>query len=392
MPEQYQLVPLGELAELHMGATPSRIEPSYWAHGQSGEPWVAIRDIHSKFTMRTSETITFDGVRAARMRRVEPGTPIMSFKLSLGRATIPTVPVYTNEAIVCLKAKNGKSDARWLYHAVPVIAKSAVAETAIKGKTLNLDKLKRLPIPTPGTLAEQCRIAEILDAADERVAAMQAVVVKRLSTMRGLMRDSFVMAGKESAPLGSLAATFSGGTPARDVYEYFDGKIPWLKSGEVNQESIREAEESITPLALASCATRLVHRGNPIVAMYGATAGKVSWLEIDCAINQAILAVVASNPDLLPRWLYWYLVFSGPRLVGFVQGSGQPNLSKAIIDKLPVPVVAVETQLRDSFVLNVAQQEIVQVREDIAKQVVLRKALMDDLLTGRKRVPVGPEG
>lgn len=189
MHDNYGLVPLKSLANLRMGGTPSRNEPSYWAHEQAGAPWVSISDIRKKFIEKTAETVTDEGRRAARLKYVEPGTPIMSFKLSLGKVTIPRIPVLTNEAIVALEAVKGRADSRWLYHAVPRVAARAVSEVAVKGNTLNLDKLRKLLIPTPESIAEQCRIAEVLDDIDEQIHAVNLGLDKVSAIAQGVDSD-----------------------------------------------------------------------------------------------------------------------------------------------------------------------------------------------------------
>lgn len=188
MRDPLPLVALHQLADLSMGATPSRAEPAFWAiDGQPGHAWVSIGDIRGKFLTATNETVTQQGVRAARLRPVLPGTPIMSFKLSLGKATIPKIPVYTNEAIVALRAIPGRAYSRWLFYAVPRVARNAISETAVKGKTLNLPKLRKLEIPTP-PLEEQRRIAEILDTIDDMVDCRKQAIFKLQQNKRSLLQ------------------------------------------------------------------------------------------------------------------------------------------------------------------------------------------------------------
>jgi type I restriction enzyme S subunit len=95
--------------------------------------------------------------------------------------------------------------------------------------------------------------------------------------------------------LGKLAKTFAGGTPKRGVTGYYGGSIPWIKSGEVNNNSIEGAEEHVTELALKESSTKLIEANSILVALYGATAGKVGVLKVMACSNQAVLAVSSKH-------------------------------------------------------------------------------------------------
>lgn len=137
--------------------------------------------------------------------------------------------------------------------------------------------------------------------------------------------------------LSDVADTFSGGTPNRQVDSFFGGDIPWIKSSEVNKDFINETEEYLTDLGLRSSSAKWVVPETPLVAMYGATAGQVSWLMIKATTNQAVLAVQSRDGSADSRWLYWALERNTGRMLASVQGSGQPNLSKSILDSLVLP-------------------------------------------------------
>lgn len=398
MHKQYQFVLLGELAELHMGATPSRIEPSYWADGQSGEPWVAIRDIQGKFITRTSETITSNGIRAARMRRVEPGTPIMSFKLSLGRASIPTVPIYTNEAIVALKAKPGRSHARWLYHAVPFIAKSAVVETAIKGKTLNLEKLRKLRIPTPETLAAQCRIAEILDAVDKQIGATRRVLRKSGIVEAEVVPTLLRTMEWRSIPLAQCVRSDVPITYGIvQAGPHVDDGVPYIWTGDMSGAELSKDALMRTSSEIAASYTRSRVIAGDLVFSIRTTVGKVLPVphELEGANLTQGTARVAPSERLAPRYLLWTLRSQMVRsqLSAMTKGTTFPEITLEQLRHVLVPVA--HSHADQEAIVRVAEaaaEHVSAERSFIAKLHTLKQALMDDLLTGRVQVPVGAEG
>jgi len=182
--------------------------------------------------------------------------------------------------------------------------------------------------------------------------------------------------------ISQLADTYAGGTPSRNVDGMFGGSIPWVKSAELNQSEIIDTEEKLTEQGYHSSSAKRVPENTPLIAMYGATAGVVSWLKIRAVTNQAVLAVVPSNQETDARWLYWILNFYSNKLIGMVQGSGQPNLNKSLIDELQVaqPLCCNE-QRRIAEILDTIDETIALTSSLIAKLKQIRAGLLQDLLT-----------
>jgi len=144
--------------------------------------------------------------------------------------------------------------------------------------------------------------------------------------------------------IGSICQTFTGGTPQRDRKEYYDdGMIPWVKSGEVNQGFIKSTEEYINEVGLKNSSARLFPIGTVLVAMYGATAGKVGLLKIEAATNQAICGILP-NDTIIPEFLYYLLSSRRDSLVKLSTGGAQPNISQTIVRSLKIPLPPLEIQ------------------------------------------------
>ena len=154
-----------------------------------------------------------------------------------------------------------------------------------------------------------------------------------------------------STRLGDIARCFAGGTPSRTRPDYYGAGVPWLKSGEVRAGRIGHTEETITPLALRESAARMAKAGTPVIAMYGATAGISGILDIDAALNQAVLAVEPRLDVLDSEFTYCLLQACAARLLNLVQGSGQPNLSKSLVEGVQVSLPPLDEQRRIAKVL-----------------------------------------
>ena len=179
-------VPLQQICAIQIGKTPSRSVPEYWG----GElPWVTISDFAAgRIVTTTKEKITGIGAAKSGSKRIPRGTLLLSFKLSLGKRTISGCDVFTNEAIAALHILDHDVAARdYLYWALGSIDYDSLVDRAAKGKTLNKAKLKRLQIPLP-PLAEQKRIAGILDAAD----ALRAKRREALAQLDTLLQSTFL--------------------------------------------------------------------------------------------------------------------------------------------------------------------------------------------------------
>ena len=134
--------------------------------------------------------------------------------------------------------------------------------------------------------------------------------------------------------IGSWSA---GATPSRGNKDYYDnGVYPWIKTGELNDGYIDDAEEFISELALKECSVRLNPVGAVLIAMYGATIGKVGILNIEATTNQACCAcipIIINN-----RFLYYFLKSNKERFLDASHGGAQPNISKDIITKSVMPL------------------------------------------------------
>jgi type I restriction enzyme S subunit len=143
--------------------------------------------------------------------------------------------------------------------------------------------------------------------------------------------------GWEWKRLGDFCKTTSGGTPKRNVADYYGGTIPWLKSGELNDGVILQTEETITEKGLNESNAKIFPKGTLLIALYGATVGKLGILGIDSATNQAICAIFPSD-DVEKTFLFWFLRAIRQKLLKSSFGGAQPNISQEIIRNLEVPI------------------------------------------------------
>ncbi|WP_312763530.1 restriction endonuclease subunit S [Epilithonimonas sp.] len=143
--------------------------------------------------------------------------------------------------------------------------------------------------------------------------------------------------------IGDIAILSSGGTPDRGNRSYFKGDIPWVKSGELNYNTIVETEETISQEALESSSAKILPSGTLLIALYGSTVGKLAFLGIDAATNQAV-AALKTTKSFESKYLYYYLLNNRERLLQKRVGGAQPNISQKILQIFPIPLAALYEQ------------------------------------------------
>lgn len=143
--------------------------------------------------------------------------------------------------------------------------------------------------------------------------------------------------------LGEVCETTSGGTPSRGNKSYYNGTIPWVKSGELNKGIIYDTEEKITEEAIKNSSAKIFPKGTLLIALYGATIGKLAFLGVDAATNQAVCGIY-QNEAIESKYLYNFLFHKKQDLVNQGIGGAQPNISQTILKKLEFPLPPLETQ------------------------------------------------
>ncbi len=152
---------------LQMGKTPARDTARYWAKDGSGNKWISIADMsrYEYFTNDTEDYISESAIQETGMKLIPKNTVIMSFKLTIGRVSVTSEPIYSNEAIVAFIPKTQDYSTRFLYYLVKYYDWLENAALAVKGKTLNKESIgkNRLIIPFRESQNEFATFAEQAD-------------------------------------------------------------------------------------------------------------------------------------------------------------------------------------------------------------------------------------
>lgn len=180
----------------------------------------------------------------------------------------------------------------------------------------------------------------------------------------------------------------SGTTPASGNGEYYNGNIKWVNSGDLNDGVLFDTNKKVTNKAINDYSVLKVYPYNTLViAMYGATIGKLSILETEACCNQACCCLGQLDDDLLLNYVFYVLLSCRNSLLEQGKGGGQPNISQDIIKKtwIPIPPTEEQTAICDSLNIETVKinEFILKIEKEIELMNECRTRLISDVVTGK---------
>ncbi|OUQ00181.1 restriction endonuclease subunit S [Lactobacillus gallinarum] len=193
--------------------------------------------------------------------------------------------------------------------------------------------------------------------------------------------------------LGDVGNWAAGATPSRKHPEYYGGNIPWLKTGDLNDDVVEDTTEKITKLGVENSSVKINKPGNVLIAMYGATIGKLGIVgNKELVTNQACCGCTPFN-GVYNWYLFYYLFASRKRLIDLGSGGAQPNISKQKIENFSFPLPPLSEQSR--IAAKIAQlfallRKVETSTQQYAKLQTLLKSKVLDLAMRGKLVKQDP--
>ena len=192
--------------------------------------------------------------------------------------------------------------------------------------------------------------------------------------------------------LGVVGEWQSGGTPSRSNKSYYGGNIPWLKTGDLNDGFILNIPESITEEAVANSSAKINPTGSVLIAMYGATIGKLGILTFPSATNQACCACIEFRA-ITQLYLFYFLLSQRSRFISRGGGGAQSNISKELIVNTHIPLPPLSEQQRIVIEIEkyfVLIDDIEQGKADLQSVIKQAKSKILELAISGKLVPQNP--
>ena len=171
--------------------------------------------------------------------------------------------------------------------------------------------------------------------------------------------------------LGEVANCFSGGTPKTSNSSFYDGEIPWIRSGEINFNVIKKSERNITKEGLEKSSAKMIRKNSVVLAMTGATVGKSAVIEFDTSSNQSVAAIETNNEIINYKYLYYFLAREYSNLKKLGQGT-LTSLNLSIIKNIKVPIPSIETQEKIVKILDSYTKYITELQEKLKIELQAR--------------------
>lgn len=241
--------------------------------------------------------------------------------------------------------------------------------------------------------AEQEKIASALNGQDTFICSLEQLIAKKRDIRQATMQQ--LLTGQRRLPrfseqweetcLGGVVERFvGGGTPSRNVPEYWGGDIPWITVKDFATFNPWTSQEHITLNGLKSSASSLIPAGTLITSTRMAL-GKAVIYQVDVTINQDLKALVIKS-SLNVKFLYYWFKFKEKSIDELGSGSTVKGLSLLDLRSIPFQLPSIEEQQAIATILSDMDTELaaLEARRDKAKQ--LKQGMMQELLTGRIRL------
>ncbi|HHX6017154.1 restriction endonuclease subunit S [Escherichia coli] len=359
---EVEWVPVSELFQIKNGYTPSKSKKEFWENGTI--PWFRLEDVrvNGRELNDSIQHINPLGVKGCLFPK---NSIFMSTTATIGEYALVRVPYLTNQQITNFSISEKFSEAvniKYIFYRFYDFGKWCT-ENANKSGGVSIIGLKKLsqyqfPIPCPDnpekSLAIQSEIVRILDKFTALTAELTAELNMR-KKQYNYYRDQLLSFDDEQEKpiyleklldgvevewktLEDISIKISsGGTPKTSVSEFYDGDIPWLRTQEVNFCNIWDTEVKITESGVKNSSAKWIPKNCVIVAMYGATVGKIGINKIPMTTNQACANIQLNEEVAHYRYVFHFLCSQYTYIKSLGTGS-QTNINAQIVKNIKIPI------------------------------------------------------
>lgn len=404
---EWKVVRINDLFDVKTGTTPSTKQKEYWSGGHIN--WITPADmskLHGNIYIKTSERkVTEKGLKETNLSLMPTGSIIISTRAPVGYVAIVEGNATFNQGCKGLIAKNTKK-INSEFHTYYLLSKKTALEHLSGGSTfkeLSKNALENFRVPLP-SLPEQKKIAEILSAVDQAIEKVDEAIAKTDRLKKGLMQKLLAkgIGHKEfiDTEIGKIPKGWEvvrvedisldligGGTPSTSNSSYWNGEVAWMTSAHINEREIDAGQRYITKEGLQNSSTSIVPEGNLLVATR-VGIGKAAINKIDIAISQDLTGIIINKNRAIPDFVYWYLINNKNRLRSLAQGSTIKGILRESLGNLRLPLPSLPEQQKIAEILSAVDERLQLLREKKGSFKKVKRGLMNDLLTGKKRVKI----
>ncbi len=397
----WKKIKLKILFKVYGGTTPSTLEKRFW----NGEiPWAIPTDITKKknnmFLTDTDKKITEEAVKRCGLKIIPPNAVLLTSRATIGFACVNKIPVTINQGITALIPKD-KEKTVSLFYAYYFSSLKTYLEQLAGGSTfkeVSRETLKNLLIPLP-PLPEQRKIAEILGNVDEAIEKVEKIIEKTERIKKGLMRELLTRGTGHK----EFKRTEIGTIPKewkvvrlgdKNFFNVIMGQSPPSQTYNSNKEGLPFLQGKadfgeIYPSPKIYCSKPIkVAIKDDVLLSVRAPVGDVNLAPFKCCIGRGLAAIRTNKEKVEPLFLFYFLRFRHKSFVSLSTGSTFKAIKKETIENFSLPLPPLSEQKKIVEILMEVDKKLEMERKRKEKLEKLKKGLMEDLLTGKRRVRV----
>lgn len=378
MKNDWEIKKLGEVCEINIGRTPERGNSKMWdKEKKTDNVWLSIADLNNTEKGYISDSTEYVSDNAVpKMKLVKANTLLMSFKLTIGRCAITKRDLFTNEAIAALPILDKNLDLFFLKYYLENFdwAKLTEGDVKVKGKTLNKEKLKEVPITLP-PLEEQKRIVKILDEKFALLETVKANAKANLQNAKDLFQSQLTKAFSnttwEMQKLSEITEVKDG---THDSPSYYSEGIPF-----VTQKNITPSGFDLTNTKRISLQDHEkfykrsnVEYGDIIIAMIGANRGMSCIVNTREVFSIKNVGLIKKSEKTNQEYLAYYLKSEVAQkyVSDASNGGAQEFIGLTSLRKFPIPLPPLSEQKRIVKELDTLSEKT-KALQDIYKKILL---------------------
>lgn len=393
LPEGWKWIKLGGktgIADIVNGSTPSTDAPEYWG---GAILWTTPSDLgnsHSIYIENTERKITKAGLESCSTTLLPIGTVLLTSRAPVGNIAIAKEPICTNQGFKSFIPREGVNSL-YLYFAikkiVPKIQKASHGNTFTE---ITKELVQDFKIPLPPTLDDQIRIASELERKMVEVETMRQAALRQkeaTAAMQGaILQEVFPYKKGDELPEGwrwkkieQLGKLSQGGTPCKDVPEYWDGKFPFLTGADITELYVSRARSFLTEEGLYSGKTQKCEKGDLLIVSR-TRVGRIGIVATTLGVSQDV-SVLKVDGCCDAKYLAIFLKSIARQLEDSCQGATIKGLTRDYIENISIPLPpTTDDQIRIANGLERKMAELDKMRQAAEQQLEAIEALPGAIL------------
>ena len=401
--EEWKEYKLHEIGRIVGGATP----PTKDSANYDGEiSWITPKDLSNftgRYIQKGERSITQKGFESSSCQILPKGSILFSSRAPIGYIAIAANELCTNQGFKSIIPDNNLVNNLFLYYLLKYNKEEIEGlGSGTTFKEVSAKVMQNFDIKIP-SIQTQKKIADILSSLDDKIELNRRINDNLEQQAQALFKSWFVdfdpfkdgkfveselgriPEGWRVERLGSVCKCLLGGTPSRNKEEYWNGKIAWINSGEINEFRITKPSEYITQEGLKKSATQLLPKNTTVLAITGATLGPVSLLELDSCANQSVIGLL-ENEDIFHEYIYPLIKNRIDDLCSHMTGGAQQHINKNNVEQLEILVPPKKILVEYKQIATPIYSLISNICFESQKISKLRDSLLPRLMSGELKL------